>query len=256
MAELEELIQRHRPKLIFTNPTFHNPTGRVLSLRERRELLDLAARYRVPLLEDDPYRETHLDAEPPPSLHDLDTHNIVIYLSTFSKTLAPGLRLGWLAAPEYIVDQLALIKQREALFTEGAGQYALAAFLQSGQYDDHLVALRREHALRRDAFHDALKRHAPARLLKYALPSGGLYFWCRVERSVNPSQWSQQALGAGVSFTSGEVFYADGVQSNEARFCYTRSTPKEIRIGVQRLMTALKSEHHVPSTANSGIPLV
>jgi 2-aminoadipate transaminase len=256
MGELEDLILRYRPKLIFTNPTFQNPTGRILSLRERRELLKLAVRYRVPVLEDDPYSETFFDTPPPPSLHQLDEHDIVIYLSTFSKVLAPGLRLGWLAAAEYVVDQLALIKQRESLFTEGIGQFVLARFLQSGSFDEHLVRLRTEHARRQRAFHEAIKRHLPARLLKFDLPRGGLYLWCRIHQATNPWQWSQQALAAGVAFTSGEIFYADAVSSQEARFCYTWLPVEKIEVGVRRLAETVKSVDQLPTHDRSAIPLV
>lgn len=256
MNELEDLIIRHRPKLIFTNPTFHNPTGRTLSLRERKELLKLAVRYRVPLLEDDPYRETYLDGQPPATLYHLDEHDIVIHLNTFSKILAPGLRLGWLAAPEYIVDQLALIKRREILFTEGAGQYALSVFLQNGMFDDHLVRLRTEHARRRRAFQVALERHAPAGVSKFEVPPGGLYFWLRLDQSLNSSQWLQQALAAGVAFTSGEIFYADAINSQHARFCYTLATPEKIDMGVRRLAESMKSGRRLPAREHSDIPLV
>jgi DNA-binding transcriptional MocR family regulator len=259
MGELEDLIIRYRPKLIFTNPTFHNPTGRTLSLRERKELLKLAVRYRVPLLEDDPYRETCLDVQPPPTLYHLDEHDIVIHLSAFSKILAPGLRLGWLAAPEYIVDQLALIKQREVLFTEGAGQYALSVFLRSGMFDDHLIKLRTEHARRRRAFQAALERHAPAGSLKFEVPPGGLFFWLRLDQCLNSSQWLQQALAAGVAFTSGEVFYADAINSQHARFCYTWLPPEKIEAGIRRLAESIKSGKsgkQFPPRGHSDIPLI
>src|SRR5262249_55825494 len=256
MAELEDLILRYRPKLIFTNPTFQNPTGRVLTLKERRELLKLAVRYRVPVLEDDPYRETCFDAPPPPTIYELDEHNIVIYLSTFSKALAPGLRLGWLAAAEYVVDQLALIKQRENLFTEGVGQYALAHFLQRGLFDEHLVRLRTEHARRQRAFQSAVKRHLPARLLKFDVPSGGLYFWCRVHQGLNAWQWSQQALAAGVAFTGGEIFYADAVSSQEARFCYTWLPADKIDEGIKRLAETVKTGPYIPAHQRAAVPLV
>jgi 2-aminoadipate transaminase len=252
MGELEELILRYRPKLIFTNPTFQNPTGRLLSLRERRDLLQLAVRYRVPIVEDDPYRETYFDTPPPPSLRELDEHNIVIYLSTFSKVLAPGLRLGWLTAAEYVVEQLALIKQRANLFTEGPGQYALAEFLRRGLFDDHLVRLRGEHARRQQAFQAALKRHMPARLLKFTAQPGGIFFWCQVHQSVNPREWSRQALAAGVAFSSGEIFYADTVSSQQARFCYTWLSEEKIEQGVKRLAETLrvKNSFAVPEPAN------
>ena len=95
--ELEDLLVRYRPKLIYTNPTFHNPTGVTLPIRTRRELLSLAQRYRVPIVEDATYRDLYFNEAPPPSLRELDEHNLVIYLNSFSKVMAPGLRLGWIA---------------------------------------------------------------------------------------------------------------------------------------------------------------
>jgi 2-aminoadipate transaminase len=210
----------------------------------------------VPVLEDDPYRETYLDGQPPATLYHLDEHDIVIHLSTFSKILAPGLRLGWLAAPEYIVDQLALIKRREILFTEGAGQYALSIFLHNGMFDDHLVRLRTEHARRRRAFQVALERYAPAGLSKFELPPGGLYFWLRLDQSLNSSQRLQQAIAAGVEFTSGEIFYADAVNSQHARFCYTWLSPEKIEAGIKRLAECMRSGKQFPALGHSDIPLV
>jgi DNA-binding transcriptional MocR family regulator len=197
-----------------------------------------------------------LDCQPPTTLYHLDEHDIVIHLSTFSKNLAPGLRLGWLAAPEYIVDQLALIKQREILFTEGAGQYALAVFLRSGMFDDHLVRLRNEHARRRRAFHVALERYAPVGFSKFEVPPGGLYYWLRRDQSRNSSQWLQQAIAAGVAFTSGEIFYADAINSQHARFCYTSLPPEKIEAGVRRLAESMKPASQFQARGHSDIPLV
>ena len=242
LDELEDLILRYRPKFLYTNPTFQNPTGKVFALRERRELLRLAVRYRLPVIEDDPYRDTYLDAPPPPSLYQLDEHNIVIHHSTFSKVLAPGLRLGWLAASEYVVDQLALIKQRENLFTEGLSQLVVAEFLQSGLFDEHLATLRREHARRRDRMADALARHLPARLLTYTRPKGGLYFWCRLDRGLRGRQLLQQALAAGVVFASGEIFYADEAGAHELRLCFASQPVDKIEEGIKRLAKCLKVE--------------
>jgi 2-aminoadipate transaminase len=166
--------------------------------------------------------------------------------------LAPGLRLGWLTAAEYVVEQLALIKQRANLFTEGPGQYALAEFLRRGLFDDHLVRLRGEHARRQQAFQAALKRYMPAKLLKFTTQPGGIFFWCQVHQSVNAREWSQQALAAGVAFSSGEIFYADTVHSQQARFCYTWLSPEKIDQGVKRLAETLraKSSFAVPEPAN------
>jgi DNA-binding transcriptional MocR family regulator len=245
LDELEDLLLRYRPKLLYTNPTFQNPTGKVFTLRERRDLLRLAVRYRIPVVEDDPYRETYLDAAPPPpTLYELDEHNIVIHHSTFSKVLAPGLRLGWLAASEYVVDQLALIKQRENLFTEGLSQLVMTEFMRSGLYDEHLARLRREHARRRDRMSASLARHLPARFLTYARPKGGLYFWCRLGHGLKGRQLLRQATAAGVVFANGEIFYADeAAGAHELRLCFASQTEDKIEEGIKRLAAGLKSDH-------------
>lgn len=241
LDELEDLFLRYRPKFLYTNPTFQNPTGKVFTLRERRELLRLAVRYRIPIIEDDPYRETYLDAQaPPPTLYELDEHNIVIHHSTFSKVLAPGLRLGWLAASEYVVDQLAIIKQRENLFTEGLSQLVVAEFLRSGLFDEHLTRLRREHAHRRDLMAAALERYLPARLLTYARPKGGLYFWCRLGHGMRARQLLQQAIASGVVFANGEIFYADEAGAHELRLCFASQRADKIEEGIKRLAAGLK----------------
>src|SRR6185503_2873569 len=204
LGELEDLILRYRPKLICINPTFQNPTGRTLSLTERQELLALAARYRVPIIEDDPYRDTTLAGPPPPALFQLDTSNTVISLGTFSKTLAPGLRLGWLLASEYIVDQLASIKGRQILFSGGLEQLALAELIENGTYDSHLLALRAEHMERWNVMKRALEQYLPARSLAFSFPLGGLHFWCRLQTGVASPQLFRLALSKGVALVSGE----------------------------------------------------
>src|SRR5262249_12266338 len=143
--------------------------------------------------------------------------------------------------------------------TEGAGQYALSVFLQSGMFDDHLIKLRAEHARRRRAFQAALERHAPAGSLKFEVPPGGLFFWLRLNQCLNSSQLLQQALAAGVAFTSGEVFYADAINCQHARFCYTRLPPEKIEAGVRRLAESIKSEQsgkQFPPRGHSDIPLI
>ncbi len=162
LDELEESLLRYRPKLMYLNPTHQNPTSLTMPLRARRELLELAERYRVPIVEDDTYRELTLGAAPPPSLYALDEmHTIVIHLNTFSKMLAPGLRLGWIAAVPPIVEQLSLIKQRVDLHPQNLSQLAVAALLENGVFDRHLHTLRQEHRRRRDAMVKALRPACP-----------------------------------------------------------------------------------------------
>src|SRR5262249_35164503 len=162
LDELEELLLRYRPKLIYTNPTHHNPTGVTLPIRTRRELLDLAARYRVPIVEDDTYRELSLTTPAPASLFKLDeSHRVVIRVNSFSKMLAPGLRLGWISAVKSIVDQLALIKQQVDPHTQNLSQLVVCELIARGVFDRHVLTLKTEHRRRRDATVHALRPDLP-----------------------------------------------------------------------------------------------
>jgi DNA-binding transcriptional MocR family regulator len=241
LGELEDLILRYRPKMIYTNPTFQNPTGHTLGLSERRELLKLVARYRVPVIEDDTYRELYLDAPPPPSLQQLDEYNVVICLSTFSKTLAPGLRLGWISASEVIVDQLAMLKQNTDMYSPCLTQLAIAEILNCGLFDENLRVLREEHTRRRDALAGALQRYVPQRMLSYTRPNGGAYLWCRLSRGLTTARLLSQAKAMGMVFASGEVFYCDEAGSHHLRLCFTSSKVERLEEGARRLGKALEA---------------
>jgi len=223
--ELEELLLRYRPKLVYMNPTHHNPTGVTLSIRQRRELLELAERYRVPIVEDDTYRELTLGAPPPPSLYELDeVHTIVIHVNSFAKMLAPGLRLGWITAVPSIVEHLALIKQRVDPHTQNLAQLVVADLIGSGVFDRHIAALRGEHRRRRDAMVRALRQQAPA--LRFTVPDGGLYLWCQLPERVRARAVADAALADSVAVVSGEVFYVDQGGAHELRVCFTAQPPE------------------------------
>jgi DNA-binding transcriptional MocR family regulator len=221
LDELEDQLVRYRPKLIYTNPTFHNPTGWTMPVKLRREFLALAARHRIPIIEDDTYRELALGAAPPPSLHSLDAQSIVINLNTFSKVLAPGLRVGWLIAAEPIVDQLALIKQRADPHMQNLVQLVITDLLAEGTFDQHLQHLRTEHRRRRDAVAEALARHRANTLLQWTMPEGGLYFWCRLRPRVTASHVLKRAIADSVAFVKGQAFYIDQAGERELRLCFS-----------------------------------
>ena len=225
--ELEELLLRYRPKLMYLNPTHQNPTGTTLPIRARRELIELAERYRVPIIEDDTYRELTLSTPPPPSLYELDEMNtVVIHLNSFAKMLAPGLRLGWITAVPAIVEQLALIKQRVDPHTQNLSQLAVAELIESGAFDRHVHALRGEHRRRRDAMVKAMRQQVPAGKLRFAIPEGGLYLWCRLPSTVRAKDVQRQAFRDRVVFVPGEAFYVDRGGAHEMRVCYS-SQPAE-----------------------------
>jgi len=222
LDELEELLLRYRPKLIYTNPTHQNPTGVTLPIRTRRELLELAARYRVPIVEDDTYRELALGAPPPPSLFKLDdTHSVVIRINSFSKMLAPGLRLGWISAVKAIVDQLAIIKQQIDPHTQNLVQLAVCDLVERGVFDRHLTTLKAEHRRRRDSMVQALREYVPAGALRFNVPDGGMYLWCQLPPRILARAVQAHAKRESVVVVSGEPFYVDQGGAHQLRICYT-----------------------------------
>jgi DNA-binding transcriptional MocR family regulator len=233
--ELEDLLVRYRPKLIYTNPTFHNPTGTTLPVRVRREVLSLAQRYRVPIVEDATYRDLFFSEPPPPSLRELDDANIVIYLNSFSKVMAPGLRLGWIAAAPSIVDQIAIIKQRLDPHTPNLVQFAVARLMRQGAFDAHLATIRAEHAKRCTQMIAAIQKHMPPGSIRFARPQGGLYLWCRLGPGLSATALHERALAAGVTFVPGPAFYPDPAGDSELRLCFTNVLPAVAEESIRRL---------------------
>ena len=245
LDHLEDLLLRFRPKLIFTIPTFHNPTGRVMSAETRLGLLELAHRYRVPVIEDDVYSRTFFGVQPQPeSLYTLDTHSQVITLSTFSKMLAPGLRIGWLVAPTYMVKQLSLIKMRSNLFTGGMGQLVVADLIRSGEMDRHLVRLRQHHAELCASAVEALMPAIREGLLKVRVPAGGLYLWCRLAVAVDAELLWSRLQDEGVSVAPGFAF-EPGSSSNFSgcfRLCFTAASKDVVSRGALVLTEAIREQ--------------
>jgi DNA-binding transcriptional MocR family regulator len=240
LDELEELMLRYRPKLLYLNPTHQNPTGITLPIRARRELIELAERYRVPIIEDDTYRELTLSAPPPPSLYELDELNtVVIHLNSFAKMLAPGLRLGWISAVPAIVEQLALLKQRVDPHTQNLAQLAVSDLIETGAFDRHIGQLRGEHRRRRDAMVKALRQHVAPDKLRFGVPEGGLYLWCRLAPQTRARDVQREAFRDRVVFVPGEAFYVDRGGAHELRICYTAQPAERAVLAAQALARAI-----------------
>lgn len=235
---LERLLTRYRPQLIYTLPTFQNPSGRVMSHERRAALLSLAQRYQVPILEDDPYNELYYGDPPPPPLKSLDRQGHVIYLSTFSKILLPGIRLGWLVAPQPVVDRLASVKQHADLNSNTPAQWALAEFIQQGWLDEHIATLRQEYPRRCQAMLAALHAHIPQRL-RWNEPTGGFYLWCHLEEGLQSKDLLAEAAQRRVAFVVGEAFHADGGGQDALRLNFTYQSEQGIQEGIRRLGEAL-----------------
>ncbi len=236
---LETVLQRYRPKLIYTLPSFQNPSSAVLSPARRLRLLELAYQYEVPILEDDPYSELAYDGPPPVSLKALDRRGHVIYLSTFSKVLFPGMRLGWLGAPPAMLRQLVLAKQTVDLHSNTPGQWLLERFLREGHYPTHIARVRSAYRERREVVDRAL-REAAVPGLEWRRPAGGFYFWCRLPEGVRTSRLLARAAETGVSFLPGGTCFVDDPGAGFARLNFTYPPAERVAEGVGRFTAALR----------------
>jgi len=237
---LEGLLVRHKPKLIYTLPNFQNPSGVTMSLERRYKLLNMAYNYRIPIIEDDPYGELRYDGLTVPSLKALDNHDYVIYLSTFSKVLFLGLRIGWIAGPQQVLSKFAFLKQITDLHVNTPGQWTLDNFIRQGCYEDHLHLIRDEYALRRDIMLESLEKHRLPNM-KWNKPEGGFYIWCRLPKNIIQTKLITKASEKGVTYVPGEAFYPYGTQGESyIRLNFTFSNPNQIRAGIKRLMEAIE----------------
>jgi len=231
---LEQILSRYRPKLIYTLPTFQNPSGVGMSIARREELLKLAYRYHVPILEDDPYSELYYEGGPVRSLKSMDVHDHVIYLSTFSKMLFPGLRLGWFVAPATLARQLVMAKQLVDLHSNTLSQWAMEAFCRRGMLEEHLRKVRGKYAAKRDAMLTSLEEFAPSGL-RWNRPDGGFYLWCELPEGLHAGALLSRAAEKMVAFLPGDAFYANGGGTDRIRLSFSRYPEETIREGIRRI---------------------
>jgi GntR family transcriptional regulator/MocR family aminotransferase len=236
---LEDILSQRRPKLIYTIPTFHNPTGARMDIESRRRLLDLATRHRVPIIEDDIYSELHYDGPTLPSLKAMDEHGVVISINSFSKVGFPGLRVGWIVAPRVVNEQLNIAKQNADLHASMLTQAAIFEFSRRGLLAKHVKRVRRAYAERRDAMLDALERYFPADT-QWNKPAGGMAVWVRLPEQLNSTEVLHRAAERGVVFSPGDHFYSAAPRHNMMRLCFTIASPEKIEEGIKRLGSVVK----------------
>lgn len=236
---LESILARNRPRLIYTQPTFQNPSGFIMSPERRRRLLLLARRYQTPILEDDPYGELYFRDKRPPSLKALDTHGQVIYLSTFSKILAPGLRVAWLAAPEPMIERLSLHKQIFDLNTNALGQWSVSEILRRDLLNEHLSKLRIHYKRKRDLMLQAINTCWP-REVRVSQPEGGFHLWCRLPGDLRARALLREAANERVAFVIGEPFHVDGGGQQQLRLSFAYPNEEDIEEAVKRIGHAMK----------------
>ena len=230
---LERALQSgEKPAFVYTIPTFQNPSGRTLSSDRRRQLVDLAHEHDLLLLEDDPYGLVRYEGEPPPTLFELDGGSNVIYSSSFSKTIAPGARVGYFVLPEPLERELEAIAVSTYITPVLLGQATVFEFLQRGNLEPNLKRVSALLGARRDAMLEALERELP--FADWSRPEGGYFIWLELPEPTDAGALLARAGEVGVTFVAGADF---GGAPNSARLAFSFVSPDEIHEGVLRLAT-------------------
>lgn len=247
---------RAGPKFIYVLPNFQNPTGSTLAYDRRLKLIELADRYGVPIIEDDPYGQLRFEGENLPAIEVLDSqtraHNEcysgnVIYLSTFSKTLAPGIRLAWVVAPPEVISKLIQAKQGADLHTSTFNQFVAFEVAHGGFLDEHVKLIRKVYKERRDVMLDTLEEHMPENV-SWTHPKGGLFLWVTLPESLDAQDLFVDAVKQKVAFVPGASFFAEGGGHNTMRLNFSNACPEKINIGIARLAEVVKKHLSSQST--------
>jgi 2-aminoadipate transaminase len=252
-TEMLEAPLRLGPKFMYVLPNFQNPGGTTLAEGRRHELVLLADKFGIPIIEDDPYGQLRYEGDHLTPLVVLDRENLrrdrgysignVIYLSTFSKTLAPGLRLGWIVAPPEVISKLTQLKQGADLHTSTFGQMVAYEVARDGFLDEHVKLIRRVYRERRDAMLEALQAEFPSEVT-WTRPQGGLFLWVTLPEGLDAQQLFAAAIQEHVAFVPGESFYAPNGTTEEGRrhlrLNFSASDPEKIHEGIRRLGVAIR----------------
>jgi len=231
---LPELIRQHRPKFLYTIPNFQNPTGVTLAVERRAKLARIAAEHRLVIVEDDPYGKLRYRGTNVPPIKHWDETGSVIYASTFSKTIAPGLRLGWVVAPAEIFSRLLILKQASDLHTSSFDQRVAYVFLTQNDQAVHLERIRRAYGERFDVLNEALRTEMPTGY-SWTQPEGGMFLWVTGPVGLDGLELLSRAIERKVAFVPGRDFFPGDGGKNHLRLNFSNSTPERIREGVRRL---------------------
>ena len=239
MAALEALLLQERPRFIYVVPDAQNPSGRTWSVERRRQLVALATRFGVPIIEDAAYADIIFEGEVPPSLQSFDTEGLVVTLGTFSKVLCPGLRIGWVAASPALRDKYVILKQSADLHSATLTQMIAARYLASTDFEADLARIRDLYRERRDVLVESLRAEMPE--VRFQKPAGGLFVWATLPEGIDARDLLAACVSRQVAFVPGDSFFAGNQKRNTARLNFSAMAPERIRDGVRRMAAALRS---------------
>lgn len=241
LEALEATLAANRVKLVLLTPDFQNPTGTSMPLASRRKLLEMTARYQVPVVEDHIYGRLHARDERLPSLKQLDRSNIVIHIDSFAKVAFPGLRVGWIVAPPAAIDRLRVVKQTTDLHTDQLAQAILAEFIRRGGFAKHVAKMRKVYASRMVAMDEALRKHMPEEA-RWTRPEGGMCLWLELPPGFDATELLIHAKERGVLFAPGRYFYVQNHLPNALRLAFAGLDEKDIARGVATIADLLRVE--------------
>lgn len=240
--ELEALLQTTRIKAVYLVPTFGNPSGTTLSAARREKLVSLAAQFDFVIIEDDPYGAISFTEERQKTLFETAAergdHESVVYTSTFSKILAPGLRVGWIVLPEWMKQKVAIVKQATDLHTNSFTQSLAAAYLTTGRLEPQVALIREAYKTKCLALSRFLQEELGDHI-SFNQPQGGMFLWAKFRYAFDTTAWLQQTLSKGVVYVPGEFFFSDQADKSTLRFSYATATEDQLFEAVKRLKAAL-----------------
>lgn len=234
-----------RIKFLYTIPNFNNPSGVTQPWQRRREVLDVCDEFGILVVEDNPYGLLTLDAEPIPAMRSVDDN--VIYLGSFSKTFAPGFRVGWVLAPHAVRERLVLAQEAATLCPPVFSQFAISTYLATSDWQGQVAVYRDMYRERRDTMLAALAEHMPEGCT-WTRPGGGFFVWVTLPEGFDAQSMLPRGVNARVAFVPGDAFYADGQGARNVRLSYCFPTPERIAVGVQRFADVVRSELDVMKT--------
>lgn len=232
--QIVSLYKQHKIKMVFVNPIFHNPTGTTLAYNRRKRLLDISTKYGIAIVEDDPYSLTSFDQEPMSTLKSMDQDGSVLYVSSLSKIVSSGLRIGWMTGPQAVIQRLTDAKQQLDFGHSNIPQWIAAQLLSSGELDNHLMQLRVGLQKKLQLTMNALRTELGDKV-RFHIPSGGIHLWCELQGDWDELQMFNLAIDKGVVFTPGSTL---GSQSRHVRLTYSKVDDLLIGQGIQRFAEA------------------
>ena len=239
LAELD--ANEEKPKFIYVIPDFQNPAGVTMPECRRKEIIEIAKKYDILLVEDSPYRELRFEGEHQKMINALDNEGNVITLGTFSKIFVPGFRIGWVIAHKDITDKFVMAKQSTDLCTSPFVQKIAAKYIEKGYYEENLKKTIAMYKKKKDIMMKAFEKYMPEEVT-WTRPEGGLFLFLNLPEYMNADELFMDAIKEKVAFVIGSVFHCDGSGKNTMRINFSYATEKDIEIGVERLATAIKKE--------------